>query len=233
MSSSLDHQSDVQPSFQSTNAHSNSDDLNHEEAMFASKTNEKDEAEEVLLPDYKIQFGDVDSKSQTKPHSSRSRNRRESKPFVLSLFFFAVVGIGCILSFLIEQNFVEHNGGEIENGTASKHGVFHSHPVVNCSPLAVKQFPQDLFSQSERRMGAVALHCLLVAYMFLGLAIVCDDYFVPTLESISEALKLDDDVAGATFMAVGSSTPELFTSLIAVFITKDDIGVGQLKIATI
>ena len=35
---------------------------------------------------------------------------------------------------------------------------------------------------------------------------------------ISEVLKLSEDVAGATFMAAGSSAPELFTSTVDVFI---------------
>jgi hypothetical protein len=40
-----------------------------------------------------------------------------------------------------------------------------------------------------------------VFYMFLGIAIVCDDFFVASLEQICEVLQLSDDVAGATFMA--------------------------------
>ena len=32
-----------------------------------------------------------------------------------------------------------------------------------------------------------------------------------------QKLKLSDDVAGATFMAAGSSAPELFTSLIGTY----------------
>ena len=50
--------------------------------------------------------------------------------------------------------------------------------------------------------------------MFTGIAYVCDDYFVPALEVIVEKLGLSDDVAGATFMAAGSSAPELFTSIV-------------------
>ncbi|XP_051513812.1 sodium/potassium/calcium exchanger 3-like isoform X3 [Myxocyprinus asiaticus] len=65
-------------------------------------------------------------------------------------------------------------------------------------------------------------------YMFYALAIVCDVYFVPSLQKISENLHLSEDVAGATFMAAGSSAPELFTSLIGVFITKGDLGVGTI-----
>ncbi|KPP67194.1 sodium/potassium/calcium exchanger 3-like [Scleropages formosus] len=64
--------------------------------------------------------------------------------------------------------------------------------------------------------------------MFYALALVCDDYFVPSLEKICERLHLSEDVAGATFMAAGSSAPELFTSVIGVFITKGDVGVGTI-----
>ena len=56
---------------------------------------------------------------------------------------------------------------------------------------------------------------------------VCDDFFVPALEVISEQLKLSEDVAGATFMAAGSSAPELFTSLMGVA-QETDVGIGTI-----
>jgi K+-dependent Na+/Ca+ exchanger-like protein len=64
--------------------------------------------------------------------------------------------------------------------------------------------------------------------MFWGLSIVCDDYFVASLEEISDVLSLSPDVAGATFMAAGSSAPELFTSLMGVFAVQNDVGVGTI-----
>ncbi|XP_078590090.1 sodium/potassium/calcium exchanger 4-like [Branchiostoma floridae x Branchiostoma japonicum] len=97
-----------------------------------------------------------------------------------------------------------------------------------CTPLTIHEFPPDLFSQTQRRHGAIVVHTLVVIYMFAALAIVCDDYFVPSLEKISENLGLSDDVAGATFMAAGSSAPELFTSIIGVFIAKGDVGLGTI-----
>jgi sodium/potassium/calcium exchanger 4 len=42
----------------------------------------------------------------------------------------------------------------------------------------------------------------------------------------SPEFKLSPDVAGATFMAAGSSAPELATVVIGVFFAKDDIGVS-------
>ncbi|XP_033830546.1 sodium/potassium/calcium exchanger 3 [Periophthalmus magnuspinnatus] len=96
------------------------------------------------------------------------------------------------------------------------------------SKSAITEFPDDIFSLEQRRHGAVMLHVLCAIYMFHALAIVCDIYFVPSLEKISVNLNLSEDVAGATFMAAGSSAPELFTSLIGVFITKGDVGVGTI-----
>uniref|UniRef100_A0A3Q2DBZ4 Solute carrier family 24 member 3 n=1 Tax=Cyprinodon variegatus TaxID=28743 RepID=A0A3Q2DBZ4_CYPVA len=80
---------------------------------------------------------------------------------------------------------------------------------------------------TQARFGDVVDYVTTV-YMFCALALVCDDYFVPSLEKICERLDLSEDVAGATFMAAGSSAPELFTSIIGVFITKGDVGVGTI-----
>lgn len=64
--------------------------------------------------------------------------------------------------------------------------------------------------------------------MFVALAIVCDEFFVPSLDVIIEKLGITDDVAGATFMAAGGSAPELFTSVIGVFVSFDDVGIGTI-----
>ncbi|XP_042359491.1 sodium/potassium/calcium exchanger 4 isoform X3 [Plectropomus leopardus] len=98
----------------------------------------------------------------------------------------------------------------------------------NCSEPAIHEFPDDLFTSNERKSGAVLLHILAALYMFLALAITCDEYFVTSLEKICEKLDLSEDVAGATFMAAGSSAPELFASVIGVFITHGDVGVGTI-----
>ncbi|XP_007898205.1 sodium/potassium/calcium exchanger 2 isoform X1 [Callorhinchus milii] len=65
-------------------------------------------------------------------------------------------------------------------------------------------------------------------YMFIALALVCDEFFVPSLTVIIEKLRISDDVAGATFMAAGGSAPELFTSLIGVFISHSNVGIGTI-----
>lgn len=90
------------------------------------------------------------------------------------------------------------------------------------------EYPTDIFSIDQRRQGAVVLHMFGMIYMFIALAIVCDEFFVPALTVITEKLAISDDVAGATFMAAGGSAPELFTSIIGVFISHSNVGIGTI-----
>lgn len=41
-------------------------------------------------------------------------------------------------------------------------------------------------------------------------------------------MSMPSDVAGATFMAIATSAPELFTNIIGTFITHGDIGIGTI-----
>ncbi|CAN8000348.1 unnamed protein product, partial [Ixodes hexagonus] len=93
---------------------------------------------------------------------------------------------------------------------------------------AYHEFPPDLFSHDARAKGGVIVHVLVVLYMFYALAVVCDDYFVASLEECCNRLNLSEDVAGATFMAAGSSAPELFTAILGVLIAKGDVGTGTI-----
>ncbi|XP_039531797.1 sodium/potassium/calcium exchanger 5 [Pimephales promelas] len=97
-----------------------------------------------------------------------------------------------------------------------------------CIPPQSSEFPEGFFTLQERRDGGILIHFMIVFYMLLAVSIVCDDYFLPSLEVISERLGLSQDVAGATFMAAGSSAPELVTAFLGVFVTKGDIGVSTI-----
>ncbi|KAM9201822.1 sodium/potassium/calcium exchanger 4 isoform 2-T2 [Dugong dugon] len=165
--------------------------------------------------------------------SREVRRRREMLPQQVG-FVCAVLVLVCCASGLIGS--LGH-----ETASASKHvpadawrnrklmaPVNGSQATKNCTDPAIHEFPSDLFSNKERQHGAILLHILGALYMFYALAIVCDDFFVPSLEKICERLHLSEDVAGATFMAAGSSTPELFASVIGVFITHGDVGVGTI-----
>ncbi|XP_055925180.1 sodium/potassium/calcium exchanger 3-like [Argiope bruennichi] len=97
-----------------------------------------------------------------------------------------------------------------------------------CIPSGIHSFPEDFFTQEERQKGGVLVHFLILSYVCAMIAVVCDVYFIPSLEIIADKLKLPPDVAGATFMAIGASSPELFSSIIGSFVTEGDIGVGAV-----
>ncbi|NXW89205.1 NCKX1 protein, partial [Alopecoenas beccarii] len=112
--------------------------------------------------------------------------------------------------------------------TPRQENVSESYPGEKPPYESKAEYPQDLFSVEERRQGWVVLHIFGMIYVFVALAIVCDEYFVPALGVITEKLQISDDVAGATFMAAGGSAPELFTSLIGVFISHSNVGIGTI-----
>ncbi|MCA9390415.1 calcium/sodium antiporter [candidate division WWE3 bacterium] len=72
----------------------------------------------------------------------------------------------------------------------------------------------------------VLIHTLVLLFTFYALAKVVDLYFVESLEIISKRLKLSSDIAGATFMAMGSSAPELFVSILALFRASEEMAIG-------
>ncbi|XP_077004174.1 sodium/potassium/calcium exchanger 2 isoform X2 [Tamandua tetradactyla] len=106
--------------------------------------------------------------------------------------------------------------------------LFQEDKYENNTEHAQGDYPKDIFSLEDRRRGAIILHVIGMIYMFIALAIVCDEFFVPSLTVITEKLGISDDVAGATFMAAGGSAPELFTSLIGVFIAHSNVGIGTI-----
>ncbi|XP_072664351.1 sodium/potassium/calcium exchanger 5 [Canis lupus baileyi] len=62
------------------------------------------------------------------------------------------------------------------------------------------EFPEGFFTKQERTDGGIVIYFLIILYMFVALSIVCDEYFLPSLEIISEC----------------------------VFITKGDIGISTI-----
>ena len=98
----------------------------------------------------------------------------------------------------------------------------------------MRQFEKD---------GGIVFEFLAAIYLFIGIAIVADDYFIIALEIIADKLHMSEDVvgygkslkidelvsqnpiqAGATLMAVGSSAPELFTNIASVLSSTQDQG---------
>ncbi|EFA03343.2 sodium/potassium/calcium exchanger 4 [Tribolium castaneum] len=108
--------------------------------------------------------------------------------------------------------------------------IILARPTVNgteqCASSS-EDFP-SMFTETQVEKGGIILVFCIGIYCFTLLAIICDNYFLPCVEKICEALNLSHDVAAATFMSVATSTPELFVNIIGTFITESDIGIGTV-----
>jgi len=61
----------------------------------------------------------------------------------------------------------------------------------------------------------ILLQVVIIVYCFLGLALVCDEHMVVSLDTLCQRWGIGEDVAGATFMAFGSAAPEMIINVIA------------------
>ena len=69
---------------------------------------------------------------------------------------------------------------------------------------------------------------LIASASFWCQATVTEERFVPALNVIAQEYNIPSDIAGATLMAAGASSPELFSSIVALFITHSSLGLGTI-----
>ena len=50
-------------------------------------------------------------------------------------------------------------------------------------------FPTDAFTLKQLRHGAILFHIVGILYMFYALALVCDEFFVPSLDVIADKVR--------------------------------------------
>lgn len=57
---------------------------------------------------------------------------------------------------------------------------------TGCVSPQSSEFPDGFFTVRERKDGGLVIYFMIIFYMLLAVSIVCDDYFLPSLEVISE-----------------------------------------------
>ncbi|GMI27494.1 hypothetical protein TeGR_g2531 [Tetraparma gracilis] len=103
-------------------------------------------------------------------------------------------------------------------------------PGLFLSTLCLPLVPAPLFPP-------VTLFLLLSS--FIGLAVTCDEFLVPALEVLCLRFDLSEDVAGVTFMALGSAAPEVVINAVGTMKTvlsepgEDDSAATNLGVGAI
>jgi len=73
---------------------------------------------------------------------------------------------------------------------------------------------------------SLVVQIVFMLFLFICLGVAAESFFCPALNVISEALKLSENVAGVTFLALGNGAPDVFSSFAAVSSGSFDLGVG-------
>ena len=141
-------------------------------------------------------------------HSTSRRNRRL---IGFTSIFILALGALTLRTFSLKSNLVDRRLQEETEGSKYPDDVFLSKP----------------YSESNEKYFLI-FHLAGIIYMFAGLSIVCDEYFVSALDEMVDRWGILEDVAGATFMAAGGSAPELFTAIMGTFVSENDVGFGTI-----
>lgn len=77
--------------------------------------------------------------------------------------------------------------------------------------------------------NSIAISIILIFIIpvcFILLNLICEELLIPTLNVLCDRLKISDETANSTLLAAGSSLPQFFSSIISLFITSTNIGIG-------
>lgn len=122
------------------------------------------------------------SVSHREKQSPRSFNLQRITRFRRLSHSIFINALACVFSFQgITRRLLQVNESELELGRVQPR---HQD---NCTPPSIKEFPSDGFTRAQRQSGYLIIHIVVAIYAFLLLAIVCDDFFVPSITKICES----------------------------------------------
>lgn len=90
-----------------------------------------------------------------------------------------------------------HNGSNVTNTKPT-----HDSDDNNDGPVVIGPPNWPNYWIDPYKNGGAVVYIIGMIYTFMGLAVVCDEFFVPALEVMIEKFDISEDVAGATLMAV-------------------------------
>ena len=107
--------------------------------------------------------------------------------------------------------------------------------ALPCSLLAsaegvnqVGDYPAEAFSASEVRSGAFVLYLAGIFYMFIGIALVTQNFIHPSIDIIKQKGVLSFDSMNATLLAMTNSAAESFIIINAFMFGATDMGISTI-----
>lgn len=127
-------------------------------------------------------------------NSAKGRKRLIKNSILISMFVGKTIDVA-----RIKRNVHAQNSSSLSPHLKHRSGIMFSRSVqieadvasrIECTDSS-EDFPQ-LFTDEQRKNGAVALSFFVGIYCFTLLAILCDNYFLPCVERFCKVFDLSD-----------------------------------------
>uniref|UniRef100_A0A1I8I270 Transmembrane protein 107 n=1 Tax=Macrostomum lignano TaxID=282301 RepID=A0A1I8I270_9PLAT len=73
-------------------------------------------------------------------------------------------------------------GTSVDESTSHLRHLLFVHVHSNCTPRSVETYPPDLFTLEQKQHGAIIIHIAVAVWLFAALAVICNDYFLASME---------------------------------------------------
>ncbi len=168
----------------------------------------------------------------TMPNFTQWCTEHESEPEHSTPYYFYTSAKTCARADINSFSFAPKNDG---SAPSLQLAPFTAKKCTLCAPFTdleecrrvceegyvetAEQENSELFKEFD--MPYFLRNVFIALYACYGLALCCEDFFVSSLEILIDRAGMPADVAGATFMAAGSSSPELFVAAVTIFMPKE------------
>ncbi|CAK7900540.1 hypothetical protein CAAN3_05S01750 [[Candida] anglica] len=78
------------------------------------------------------------------------------------------------------------------------------------------------------RLGAIVPLLIILGLLFVSLGLTASDYLCPNLYTISVFLKMSDNLAGLTLLALGNGAPDILSTFTAMDLGSGDLAISEL-----
>ena len=83
------------------------------------------------------------------------------------------------------------------------------------------------FEQIDGHAWGVAIEVVVFVYSFVGIALVADEHLTTSLETLCARWEIPTDVAGASFLALGSAAPEIVVAAVSTVKSVMALSAGE------
>lgn len=141
------------------------------------------------------------------------------------------ITLACLLFFALQMlNLSTRVNGELASSEKHLSTQINKDTGQNetCFQPTLENFPRDLFTDEERKRGAIVVHWIVAIYIFSILSLLIQAYIIGAIKTMADSFRIVSESARNTMVVGGQLLPEFFASLIGMFVSKQNLGAATV-----